>query len=95
MHEGVYLLHFDPPYLHAQHYLGWSHDIAARVHQHASGGSRSSPLVQAALANGSRIRLARVWLGADRNFERTLKNRRYARRICPECRARVSRQVSA
>ena len=34
----VYLLHFDQPYKHARHYIGWTNDLAARVELHANGG---------------------------------------------------------
>lgn len=32
--DGLYLLHFAPPYKHARHYLGYADDIAARVRTH-------------------------------------------------------------
>jgi hypothetical protein len=79
----VYLLHFDGPYLHAKHYLGWSENgWAERIAAHIIG--KGSPLVRAAVAIGANIVLARTWQGVDRNFERRLKKHGKAR-ICPLC----------
>lgn len=33
----VYLLHFDRPYKHARHYLGWAKDLDARLEHHRAG----------------------------------------------------------
>ncbi len=45
----VYLIHFDIPYKHARHYLGWSHDLDQRLQQHQSGnGSRLIEVVSQA-----------------------------------------------
>jgi hypothetical protein len=87
-HRGLYLLHIEPRYRHAAHYLGWADDIPRRVHEHASCGARSSPLIRAALAAGCRITLARVWLGGDRHQERRLKRAGGLGHLCPTCQAR-------
>ena len=73
--SGVYLLHFEPRYKHAGHYLGYADDIGRRVYEHEISGS-GSRLVDAARAAGVNIHLARTWPGADRNFERKLKGRK-------------------
>lgn len=86
--HGLYLLHLEPRYQHAGHYLGYADDIARRVHEHAAGGSKSSPLIRAQLAAGGRIVLTRVWLGGDRHLERRLKRHNGLSRHCPTCRAR-------
>ena len=44
----VYLLHFEVPYRHAQHYLGWTEDLPTRLKDHggtdaAPASSKSSP----------------------------------------------------
>ena len=78
----VYLLHLDPSLCHARHYLGWARALEARLAEHRAG--RGSPLI-AAVASGSRIELARSWTGVDRYFERQLKNRHEAPRLCPIC----------
>lgn len=85
---GLYLLHFDPPYLHAGHYLGFSGEISARLEQHASCGAKASPLVRAALDAGAAVSLVRVWLGGSRVLERRLKRGGGLSRHCPICRAR-------
>ena len=45
-HDGqaglVYVLHFDPAYRHARHYIGWARNVDARLAAHLAGsGSRS------------------------------------------------------
>ncbi len=45
----VYLLHFQRPYRHARHYLGWASDLPARLAEHAAGrGARLLAVIQAA-----------------------------------------------
>lgn len=82
----IYLLHFDKPYLHAKHYLGWTSSIEERLEQHRSG--RGSPLVKAAGA----FVLARVWVG-DRHLERRLHNRKDSPKMCPICRHQNGEEV--
>jgi len=86
----VYLLHIYPPYKHARHYIGFTTDDTPgranrRISQHIRGLKNSSPLLRHALTAGSKIKVAYIWLGADRNFERKLKNRADTRRWCPCC----------
>jgi hypothetical protein len=84
----IYLLHFDPPYRHARHYLGFTarDGLAARIVEHASGGAKASPLIRAAMRQGSVISIARVWPAGDRKLERRLKNQGGLARQCPICR---------
>ena len=70
---GIYLLHLEPRYLHAGHYLGWALDIDRRVREHLQGGTKASPLVRAALAAGCEVTLVRTWPDHDRTEERRLK----------------------
>lgn len=91
-HAGLYLLHLEPRYRHAGHYLGWSTDIAARVHEHNAAGAKASPLIRAALAAGCRITLTRVWLGQGRTRERQLKRQGGLGQVCPVCKARGYRR---
>jgi hypothetical protein len=85
----VYLLHLDPglPVTGnrvARHYLGWAErDVDGRIAQHLAG--RGSPLVAAVLDAGGTVTLARTWTEVDRHFERRLKNRHEAPRLCPRC----------
>lgn len=85
--RGLYLLHLEPGYRHARHYLGWSGDIAHRLEQHQSGGNHASPLIRAALAAGSKVQLVRLWPKADRHLERRLKRQGGLSRHCPVYRA--------
>jgi nicotinamidase-related amidase len=84
---AVYLLHFDPPYKHAKHYLGFSEDIPGRIRAHVT--RNGSPLVAAAKAQGSRVILTRVWPSAHRDDERRLKRQRHGLGyFCPRCNAK-------
>lgn len=80
---AVYILHFDPPYLHARHYVGFSEDVPGRFDTHSRG--RGSPLVKAALRSGSTVTVAHVWEEGDRTFERKIKNAKSTPRFCPIC----------
>lgn len=85
-HTGtVYLLHFDEPYHHAKHYLGFCErgKLQERIDRHAAGyGAR---LLEVVIDNGIGFRVARVWHRKTRGFERMLKNRKEAPRFCPIC----------
>jgi predicted GIY-YIG superfamily endonuclease len=80
---GIYLIHFDTPYQHAQHYLGFATDIAKRLNKHKSGhGARLMQVVEDA---GITWQLARIWREGTRTEERRLKNGGSSRRYCPIC----------
>lgn len=79
----IYLIHFDPPYKHARHYLGTSPHVNERMTEHANG--QGSPLVRAAVAAGVQLRLARVWKRGGRALERRLKKGHNVPRLCPIC----------
>jgi predicted GIY-YIG superfamily endonuclease len=86
----VYLLHFDRPYEHAKHYIGWTDDLEARLGLHAKGqGARLLAVVKAA---GIGWQLARTWTG-DRHRERQIKNQGGASRCCPLCGVRPRTEV--
>jgi 2'-5' RNA ligase/GNAT superfamily N-acetyltransferase/predicted GIY-YIG superfamily endonuclease len=81
----VYLLHFNEPFKHARHYLGWALDADRRIEQHRNGvGSR---LTQVIKENEIGFEVARIWDNATRGFERNLKNQGGLNRQCPVCRA--------
>ena len=93
--KGCYLLHFEPRYKHAGHYLGYADDILRRVHEHRTGVS-GVKLTEAAAAAGVTMMLVRVWEEADRKEERRMKGYRRDKsgrstavgslaRICPAC----------
>jgi hypothetical protein len=82
----VYLLHFERPISAghtAQHYLGWSKYLPARAIAHLRG--RGARMTQVAAERNIGFVIARTWPG-DRSFERKLKNRKEAPRLCPICR---------
>ena len=87
----VYLLHFERPYEHAQHYLGSAKDLRTRLAQHQRGnGARLMRVIADA---GIAWRLARVWKfsgiwearRAESDLKRHYKN---GRRLCPICKGR-------
>lgn len=82
----VYLIHFDEPYKHARHYLGWASPgrgrLERRLEQHRKGtGAR---LMQVIFDAGIGWQLARTWPGG-RDLERRLKQRHKIRTACPLC----------
>lgn len=82
--SSVYLLHFEPAYKHAQHYIGYTgrDDLFARLEEHRDG--RGAKLCRIASQAGCTLQLARVWHGAERKNERQLKGRSL-RPLCPIC----------
>jgi predicted GIY-YIG superfamily endonuclease len=78
----LYLLHFSPPYRHAGHYLGYTQDLIKRLALHLRG--RGSPLVRAAVKNGSKVVLVRLW-NEDGNAEQEIKRTGSRARLCPLC----------
>jgi len=82
----IYLLHFDTPYKHARHYLGWTGrgELAARLAEHRAG--RGARLLEVVAGAGIGWQLAATWCG-DRNEERRLKNWHKSPQLCPICRA--------
>jgi predicted GIY-YIG superfamily endonuclease len=83
---SVYLIHFDQPYKHAKHYMGWTRDLESRLTAHATG--KGARLMEVIASAGIGWKLAEVWFDVDRNFERRLKRRGGASRICPICEVR-------
>ena len=78
-------------YKHAGHYIGFAEGNTAgliqRLKFHRCG--RGARLIQVIQENGLDWKLARVWRRKSRKFERKLKNRGGARRICPFCNQRM------
>lgn len=79
----VYLLHFDTPFRHARHYIGFSADVDNRLEEQLRGNG--AKLVRAAIAAGISIRLAAEFPGKSLRFEIFLKNRGGAAKWCPIC----------
>jgi predicted GIY-YIG superfamily endonuclease len=83
----VYLLHFDEPYMHARHYVGWAKHLEARLAHHRRGTGAN--LLRVLNEHGIGWQLARTWSNVDRFFERRVKNHS-ATRYCPICRGEVA-----
>jgi hypothetical protein len=60
----VYLLHFDRPYAHAKHYIGFTDDLTERLIQHQTG--RGARLIEVIIGAGNGFTLARTWLVISR-----------------------------
>lgn len=83
----VYLLHFDSPisdHHTCQHYIGFANNIEARIAHHHNGTS-GARLLEVAKQRGISFTVVRVWEKGDKKFERKLKNRHDAPRLCPIC----------
>jgi predicted GIY-YIG superfamily endonuclease len=78
----VYLLHFERPYKHARHYVGYTDDLDRRLAEHRSGsGARLLAVIAEA---GIGWTLARTWPGG-RDLERAIKRAGHTPRLCPIC----------
>lgn len=82
----VYLIHFDKPYRHARHYIGFTDNMDRRMHEHEfnCNGAR---LLQVVREAGIGFRVVRTWPDGDRSLERKLKNWKKSSCLCPVCRA--------
>jgi predicted GIY-YIG superfamily endonuclease len=81
----IYMLHFDRPYRHAKHYVGWTDDLLDRLDRHATGhGARLIAVIWQA---GIGFTVVRICEGT-RNTERAIKNAGGAVRYCPACTSR-------
>jgi hypothetical protein len=89
----VYLLHFDQPFGHARHYLGWASDgnLHRRLAHHAAGTGAN--LLRHVGKAGIGWELARTWAG-DRTLERRMKARGHTR-ACPVCRPSLGLALAA
>lgn len=81
---GVYLIHFDDKLTgRAQHYIGWSTNVFARLNQHRR--NQGARILEVCNERGIGYRIARVWKWKPRSFERQLKGRKNAKILCPIC----------
>jgi hypothetical protein len=87
-YRGLYLLHFEPRYRHAGHYLGYAkRDTAGYARRVARGAALPPhPLVECAVASCEEVRVAAIFHGADRADRRRMRARGSLARICPICR---------
>lgn len=80
----VYLIHFEEPYKHARHYIGFTEsNLEQRIDSHRKG--TGSNLMKVVTNAGINWEVVRVWEDGDRNFERRLKNASHSSRHCPIC----------
>lgn len=90
---AVYLIHFQRPFQHANHYLGFvdtsghplDEALLTRMSYHRSG--RGSRLLKAVTVAGIPWQIVRVWPDGTRTQERQLKGRS-STRLCPTCNPR-------
>ena len=85
----LFLLHFDPPYQHAQHYLGYAVGTG-RGSSYAKAIARCTAigpheLVMAAQSAGCQITVADVLVGAGRALQRQMRASHHLHRFCPIC----------
>lgn len=98
----VYLIHLDSPIgpekapdgHKAWHYIGWAQTggLDARLDAHRNG--KGSKLLAEAARKGISWNVVRTWEGT-RDFERLLKRRGSAKRICPCCDPDVAWRMKA
>ena len=79
----IYLLHFDRPFKHARHYLGYARNLQARLDRHDKG--QGARLMAAISEAGIKYTVVREWADGDRTLERKLHNRNNNPRLCPIC----------
>lgn len=80
----VYLIHFEIKLCHAQHYIGFvEKNLKQRIQRHRDG--QGARILRAANAAGINWEVVRVWEDADKTFERKLKNKKNASKLCPLC----------
>ncbi len=87
----VYIIHFSRAISgRVKHYIGFANNLEGRLQHHRNGsGAR---LTQVAAERGIEMILARTFAGADRSFERRLKNTKNAARYCPLCSGKRARE---
>lgn len=80
---AVYIIHFERPFKHARHYVGFAKHVQARIDHHRNGtGARLMSVIREA---GISWIVSRIWKRGDRTFERRIKNRKSTPRLCPVC----------
>lgn len=88
----LFLLHWDPPYHHASHYLGYAKGLGRGAHyaDQIARGVKIGPheLVMAAQQAGCVIQVADVFVGASRPEQRRMRANGSLSRFCPICRDR-------
>lgn len=84
----VYLIHFNSPLKHANHYIGFvKGNLNNRIIKHRNG--TGAKILKAANDKGIDWKVVRTWKEGDRNLERKLKNQKKTRCLCPVCRCTI------
>lgn len=86
----VYLLHFNREFKGCRHYIGYTENLDKRIKAHRS--KRGARLVAAVVGEGIKFRVARTWENVDGHFERSLKNRKNSKFLCPICKKREAKR---
>lgn len=92
--DMVYLIHFEQPYHHARHYIGFTdgdETLEQRIDRHRRGDG--AKLLRAVSQAGIEFKVVRVWEHGDRTMERRLKSRKKAWRYCPVCRETMKKKA--
>ena len=79
----LYLLHFDEPIAHAQHYLGSTERLQTRLKEHATG--HGSTLTTEFHKRAIGFTVARVWIVQHRTAEQIAKHQKNAPSMCWIC----------
>ncbi len=78
----IYMLHFERPYRHARHYVGWTDDLLDRLDHHATGtGARLMAVIWHAGIGFTCVRICE----GTRHTERAIKDAHCTPRYCPAC----------
>lgn len=89
----IYLIHFDQPLHHANHYVGFvdgdENAVKARLEEHRAGWG--AKILAACNRQGITYNVVRTMPG-DRNRERQIKNGHKTRAYCPICSQQNSKQ---
>jgi hypothetical protein len=82
----IYVVHFERPYQHAQHYVGWTSNLRQRFYRHTSDAPvrRGSALMRAVVGAGIAFKVVATWRGT-REEERRVHNEHHVHRHCPVC----------
>jgi hypothetical protein len=87
----IYVVHFERPYRHAQHYVGWTTNLRQRFYRHTAESPlrRGSALMRAVVLAGIAFKVVATWPGT-RTQERQIHRHHHANRHCPVCRGVVT-----
>lgn len=78
----IYVLHFNRPFKHAKHYIGWTEKLVDRLDAHEKGNG--SKLMRAVKEAQIGFSVANVFVGT-RDDERKMKKQKNGPRFCQLC----------